>query len=81
MVGLLDSLAVETGGRLRVSLEQRVVATVLLTRPGHPATHCDWYKSREVAKRDYRQVAHAQWDHTNYRSVILSKELASDANR
>jgi GNAT superfamily N-acetyltransferase len=26
-------------------------------------------------KRGYRQVAFAQWDHTNYRSVILSKHL------
>lgn len=37
-----------------------------------PATHLvDWY-----GRLGYRFVDHAQWSHTNYRSVILSKALA-----
>jgi hypothetical protein len=28
--------------------------------------------------RGYRQVGDAQWDHTNYRSVILSKRLKTE---
>ena len=36
-----------------------------------PATHLvDWY-----SRLDYRFVEYAQWSHTNYRSVILSKTL------
>lgn len=31
--------------------------------------------------RGYREVGHAQWDHTNYRSVLLSKRLGSQAAR
>jgi len=30
--------------------------------------------------RGYRQVAYAQWDHTNYRSVILSKRLKPEGS-
>lgn len=27
------------------------------------------------AKRGYRKVGHAQWKHTNFRSVLMSKRL------
>ncbi|WP_062018403.1 GNAT family N-acetyltransferase [Aureimonas sp. AU4] len=38
-----------------------------------PATHLvDWY-----TRLGYRFVEHAQWSHTNYRSVILSKQLSN----
>jgi len=36
-----------------------------------PATHLqDWYISR-----GYRPIEFAQWAHTNYRSIIMSKPL------
>ena len=38
-----------------------------------PATHLvGWY-----TRLGYRFIEHAQWQHTNYRSVILSKTLAA----
>jgi GNAT superfamily N-acetyltransferase len=33
---------------------------------------------RFYSARDYRHVGYAQWEHTNYRSVILSKRLDAD---
>lgn len=40
-----------------------------------PATHLrDWY-----ASRGYRPIKFAQWAHTNYRSIIMSKSLGAYA--
>lgn len=48
-------------------------ATELALDTAEPATHLvEWYK-----RLGYRLVGHAQWSHTNYRSVILSKRLPS----
>ncbi|MEO5807428.1 GNAT family N-acetyltransferase [Devosia sp.] len=41
-----------------------------------PATHLvSWYN-----RLGYRFIEHAQWSHTNYRSVILSKALAAQSS-
>lgn len=46
-------------------------ATELALDTAEPATHLvEWY-----TRLGYRFIEHAQWSHTNYRSVILSKRL------
>lgn len=46
-------------------------ATEIALDTAEPATHLrDWY-----ASRGYRPIEFAQWAHTNYRSIIMSKSL------
>ncbi|WP_246665056.1 GNAT family N-acetyltransferase [Neorhizobium sp. P12A] len=48
-------------------------AAELALDTAEPATHLvEWY-----TRLGYRFIEHAQWSHTNYRSVILSKRLPS----
>jgi len=48
-------------------------AAELALDTAEPATHLvEWYK-----RLGYRFIEHAQWSHTNYRSVILSKSLSA----
>lgn len=54
-------------------LAQASGALELALDTAEPATHLvAWY-----TRLGYRFVEHAQWSHTNYRSVILSKKLPS----
>jgi predicted N-acetyltransferase YhbS len=47
-------------------------ATELALDTAEPATHLvGWY-----TRLGYRFIEHTQWQHTNYRSVVLSKALA-----
>ncbi|HEV7345582.1 MAG TPA: GNAT family N-acetyltransferase [Devosia sp.] len=63
------------GGRLMDLVEQRgsdTGAEEIALDTAEPATHLvGWY-----GRRGYRLIEHAQWQHTNYRSVIMSKRLA-----
>jgi GNAT superfamily N-acetyltransferase len=63
------------GLRLVTTAEQHARAkgvAELALDTAEPATHLiDWY-----TRLGYRFIEHAQWGHTNYRSVILSKTLA-----
>lgn len=60
----VEALAVASGAR-EIALDT-----------AEPATHLvGWY-----GRLGYRFVEHAQWSHTNYRSVILSKALGCEAN-
>lgn len=62
------------GARLMDLVEARAVETgagEIALDTAEPATHLvAWY-----GRRGYRFVEHAQWDHTNYRSVIMSKRV------
>lgn len=62
------------GRRLMVLAEQEAVssgALELALDTAEPATHLvEWY-----ARLGYRHIEYADWSHTNYRSVILSKTL------
>jgi GNAT superfamily N-acetyltransferase len=107
----------------------RIIGTILVIPPSHPAPHCEWYDRPDVSvlsqfaiepglqgqglggqllrfaesraallgateasvdtaegathlirfyeARGYREVGRAQWGHTNYRSVLLSKRLTA----
>ncbi|MDQ2139869.1 GNAT family N-acetyltransferase [Alcaligenaceae bacterium B3P038] len=80
-VASLHQLAVEpnyqrsgVGRRLMEVVEARAAkcgAVELALDTAEPATHLQrWY-----ASRGYRTIEMAQWAHTNYRSVIMSKGL------
>ena len=59
LMALVEARAAETGA-LEIALDT-----------AEPATHLvDWY-----GRLGYRFIEHAQWSHTNYRSVIMSKAL------
>jgi predicted N-acetyltransferase YhbS len=62
------------GNRLMTLAETRAVesgAREIALDTAEPATHLrHWYTSR-----GYRFIEYAQWKHTNYRSVIMSKSL------
>jgi ribosomal protein S18 acetylase RimI-like enzyme len=59
MMDLVESRGVEAG------------ATELALDTAEPADHLvAWYRRRE-----YRFIEYAQWKHTNYRSVIMSKAI------
>lgn len=62
------------GGRLLDLVEARALGTgahEIALDTAEPATHLvQWY-----SRRGYRLIEHAQWSHTNYRSVIMSKAL------
>jgi len=65
------------GTRLMEYVEARAVvcgAKEIALDTAEPATHLQaWY-----ASRGYRPIEFAQWGHTNYRSVIMSKVLGAD---
>jgi GNAT superfamily N-acetyltransferase len=65
------------GARLMDFVEHRALATgaqEIALDTAEPATHLvSWY-----GRRGYRLIEHAQWRHTNYCSVIMSKILARD---
>jgi GNAT superfamily N-acetyltransferase len=80
-VACLSQLAIEPrfqrrwwGSRLMSHLEARAVelrAAEIAIDTSEEATHLvELYR-----RRGYRHIAHAQWSHTNYRSVIMSKRL------
>lgn len=62
------------GRRLMSLVEERALATgarEIALDTAEPATHLvDWY-----TRLGYRFIEYAQWSHTNYRSVVLSKTL------
>lgn len=62
------------GRRLLAHAEERAIASgvrELALDTAEPATHLvEWY-----TRLGYRFIEHAQWSHTNYRSVVLSKTL------
>ena len=62
------------GRRLLDHVEERAIALgvrELALDTAEPATHLvEWY-----TRLGYRFIEHAQWSHTNYRSVVLSKTL------
>ncbi len=62
------------GRRLLAHVEQRAIASgvrELALDTAEPAVHLvEWY-----TRLGYRFIEHAQWQHTNYRSVVLSKTL------
>jgi GNAT superfamily N-acetyltransferase len=64
------------GRRLMDLVEQRALASgarEIALDTAEPATHLvGWY-----TKLGYRFIEHAQWSHTNYRSVIMSKALTA----
>lgn len=66
------------GRRLIAHVEERAAASgarELALDTAEPAVHLvDWY-----TRLGYRFIEHTQWQHTNYRSVILSKTLGDDA--
>jgi predicted N-acetyltransferase YhbS len=63
------------GNRLMTFAETRALesgAREIALDTAEPAAHLrSWYTSR-----GYRFIEYAQWKHTNYRSVIMSKALA-----
>ena len=67
-----EQQAVGLGARLMDLAEARAAetgATEIALDTAEPATHLvEWYR-----RRGYRLIEHAQWGHTNYRSVIMSK--------
>jgi GNAT superfamily N-acetyltransferase len=69
-----------TGLQLLNEVERLAVlsgAHELALDTAEPATHLvEWY-----TRLGYRFIEHAQWSHTNYRSVILSKRLPSAPER
>lgn len=62
------------GRRMVAALEDRaraLGASEIALDTAEPATHLvEWY-----TRLGYRFVEHAQWGHTNYRTLILSKRL------
>jgi GNAT superfamily N-acetyltransferase len=64
------------GGRLVAHLEAKareLGSTCLALDTAEGATHLvQWYE-----RLGFRFVQHAQWDVTNYRSVVMSKSLTS----
>lgn len=80
-VAVLSQFAVEPrfqrrgwGGQLMTRAEQRAVelgAVELTVDTAEGATHL----IELYLRRGYRQVGLEQWEHTNYRSVLLSKRL------
>lgn len=80
-VAILSQLTIEPcfqrrgwGGRLMGHLESRAVelgAAEIAVDTSESAHHL----IRIYERRGYRHIAFAQWEHTNYRSVILSKRL------
>lgn len=81
-VSLLSQLAIEPrfqrrgwGSRLMSHLEARAKelrAAEVAVDTSEGATHL----IRLYERRGYRFITHAQWSHTNFRSVILSKRLS-----
>jgi GNAT superfamily N-acetyltransferase len=81
-VAVLSQFAVEPqlqrrglGSRLISHLEARAAelgAEELTINTAEGATHLVGLYER----RGYRHIGHAQWEHTNFRSVLLSKRLA-----
>lgn len=80
-VACLSQLAIEPafqrrgwGSRLMSHLETRAAelgAAEIAIDTSEEATHLvELYR-----RRGYRHITHAQWSHTNYRSVIMSKRL------
>jgi GNAT superfamily N-acetyltransferase len=69
-----DFQAQGLGARLMDLVEARAIATGAREIPldtAEPATHLvAWY-----GRRGFRLIEHAQWSHTNYRSVIMSKPV------
>jgi predicted N-acetyltransferase YhbS len=67
------------GTRLMDLAEARAAATgteEIALDTAEPATHLvAWY-----GRRGYRLIEHAQWSHTNYRSVIMSKRVSRGAD-
>jgi predicted N-acetyltransferase YhbS len=63
------------GVRLMEQVEERAKesgAAEIALDTAEPARHLiEWYE-----KRGYRLIEYAQWDHTNYRSAIMSKSLS-----
>lgn len=63
------------GARLMDLVEARAAETgadEIALDTADPAAHLiAWY-----ARRGYRLIEHAQWGHTNYRSVIMSKHVS-----
>ena len=72
-----DTQAFGLGARLMDLVEARAAATgaaEIALDTAEPATHLvAWY-----GRRGYRLIEHAQWGHTNYRSVIMSKRIGWD---
>ena len=72
-----DVQALGLGARLMDLVEARAVATgaaEIALDTAEPAAHLiAWY-----ARRGYRLIERAQWGHTNYRSVIMSKHVGRD---
>ena len=68
--------AVGLGTRLMDLVERRAAQTgaaEIALDTAEPATHLvQWY-----ARRGYRFIEHVTWQHANYRSVIMSKLVAS----
>ena len=61
LMAMAEALALTSGAR-EIALDT-----------AEPATHLvEWY-----TRLDYRHIEYAQWSHTNYRSVIMSKPLPS----
>jgi ribosomal protein S18 acetylase RimI-like enzyme len=71
--------ALGLGARLMDLVEVRAAATgakEIALDTAEPATHLvAWYD-----RRGYRLIEHAQWSHTNYRSVIMSKRVGGDGS-
>ena len=69
--------ALGLGVRLMDLVEARAAATgaaEIALDTAEPAMHLvAWY-----ARRSYRLIEYAQWGHTNYRSVIMSKRVGRD---
>ena len=61
------------GRRLVAHVEARAAARELALDPAGPATHL----MEGYTRLGYRFIEHAQWQHTNYRSIVLSKTLGS----
>jgi len=65
------------GGRLMDLVEARAAKTgaeeIVLDTAETAAHLVAWY-----GRRGYRLIEHAQWVHTNYRSVIMSKRVRCD---
>ena len=72
-----DVQALVLGARLMDLVEARAAETgamEIALDTAEPAAHLvAWY-----GRRGYRLIEHAQWGHTNYRSVIMSKRIGRD---
>jgi len=71
-----DIQAQGLGARLMAVAERRAAETgarEIALDTAEPAAHLvAWY-----ARRGYRPIEHAQWAHTNYRSVIMSRAVGA----